>query len=51
MFAGKAGANPIEAPFRKGLPATNTLAYYKNPYNTAVKSFIVQTPGALTLQA
>ena len=28
----------------KGLPETNILAYYENPYNTAVKSFIVQAP-------
>jgi len=28
----------------KFLPETNTLAYYKNPYITAVKSFIVQAP-------
>ncbi len=26
----------------KSLPGTNTLAYYENPYITAVKSFIVQ---------
>jgi hypothetical protein len=51
MLVGKAGAYLIEAPFRKGLTETNTLAYYKNPYNTAVKSFIVQAPGALTSQA
>jgi hypothetical protein len=33
----------VIAPFRldwKGLPRTNTLAYYKNPQFTAVKSFI-----------
>ncbi len=29
----------------KGLPETNTLAYYENPQITAVKSFIVQAPG------
>ncbi len=28
----------------KGLSGTNTLAYYENPYITAVKSFIVQAP-------
>ncbi len=50
MFAVKAVAYPSEAPFRylasptnirlgwKGLPGTNTLAYYKNPLITAVKS-------------
>jgi hypothetical protein len=27
----------------KGLPGTNTLAYYENPQITAVKKFIVQT--------
>jgi hypothetical protein len=27
------------------LPETNTLAYYENPQNTAIKSFIVQAPG------
>jgi len=49
MFAGKAGAYPIEAPLSvplegrllasatnirlgwRGLPGTNTLAYYENP--------------------
>ncbi len=29
----------------KGLPRTNTLAYYKNLTITAVKSFIVLAPG------
>jgi hypothetical protein len=29
-----------------GLPETNTLAYYENPYITAVKCFIVQAQGA-----
>ncbi len=29
----------------KGLPGTNTLAYYENPQITTVKSFIVQAPG------
>jgi hypothetical protein len=29
----------------KGLPETNTLAYYKNPLITAVKSFEVHAPG------
>jgi hypothetical protein len=29
----------------RGLPETNALAYYENPYITAVKSFIVQAPG------
>jgi len=28
-----------------GLPKTNNLAYYKNPYITAIKSFIVEAPG------
>jgi hypothetical protein len=28
----------------KGLPETNSLAYYKNPYITAVNFFIVQAP-------
>ncbi len=28
----------------KGLPGTNTLAYYENLYITAVKSFIVEAP-------
>ncbi len=40
MFGGKVGAYPSEAPFRlgwKGLPETNTLAYYEN---YAVKSVI-----------
>jgi hypothetical protein len=30
----------------KGLPRTNTSAYYENPQIKAVKSFIVQAPGA-----
>ncbi len=29
----------------KGLPGTNTLAYYENPQITTVKSFIVQATG------
>ncbi len=29
----------------KSLPGTNTLASYKNPYITAVKSFITLAPG------
>ncbi len=29
----------------KGLPGTNTLAYYENPKITAVKSFIGVGPG------
>jgi hypothetical protein len=54
MFAGKARAYPSDAPFRystnirlgwKGVPGTNTLAYYKNLYLTAVKSFITLAPG------
>ncbi len=57
MFAGKAGAYPSEAPFRysnlgyanirlgwKGLPRTNTLAYYENPSIMAVKSFVGLAP-------
>ncbi len=28
----------------EGLPGTNTLAYYKYPYITVVKSFIIQVP-------
>jgi hypothetical protein len=31
----------------RGFPGTNTLAYYKNPYAAAVKSFIVQAPGGI----
>ncbi len=31
----------------RGLPGTNTQAYNENPYITAVKSFIVQTPRVL----
>jgi hypothetical protein len=30
----------------KGLPRTNTLAYYENPEIAAVKSFIAQASGA-----
>jgi hypothetical protein len=30
----------------KGLPGTNTLAYNKNLYITAIKSFIVQGPAS-----
>ncbi len=29
----------------RGLPGTNTLAYYENPKIMAVKSFMVQAPG------
>ncbi len=29
----------------KGLPGTNTLAYYKHSKTTAIKSFITWTPG------
>ena len=29
----------------KGLPGTNTLAYYENPFITAVKIFIRLDPG------
>jgi hypothetical protein len=32
----------------KGLPGTNTLAYYGNPQITAAKNFIVQAPGLLS---
>jgi hypothetical protein len=28
-----------------GLPKTNTLAYYENPYITTLKSFTVRAPG------
>ncbi len=60
MFAGKAGAYPSEgasllgrllaSPTNlrlgwKGLPRTNTLAYYESLKITTVKSFIVQGPG------
>jgi hypothetical protein len=59
MFVGKAGAFPSEgSPLKsrllsshtnirlgwKGLPEKNTIAYYKNPYNTAIKSSLVQAP-------
>jgi hypothetical protein len=58
MFAGKARVYQREAPLKcrllasptnirlswKGLPGTNTLAYYKNPLITVIKSFIVQAP-------
>ncbi len=37
---------PFQPSLMKGLPWTNPLAYYDNPSITAVKSFIVQTPGA-----
>ncbi len=60
MFAVKARAYPSEASFRcstldllandkldwKGLPGTNTLAYYENPYITTVKRFIGLAPGS-----
>ncbi len=29
----------------RGLPGTNTIAYYENPYITVVKSFTAQAPG------
>ncbi len=43
----------LSKPFQggKGLPRTNTLAYYKNPYITDVKSFIVQAHVTLTVSA
>ena len=53
LFVGKAGAYPIEEPFRcstnirldlKGLPGTNTLAYYENSWLTGKKSFITWAP-------
>jgi hypothetical protein len=56
MFADKVGAYPSKAHFRilalstnirlgwRGLPGTNTLAYYDNPQITAVKSFTVDAP-------
>ncbi len=31
----------------KGLPRTNTLAYYKHPFITAVTSFTILGPGVL----
>ena len=62
MFAGKEGAYPSEVPFRcstlgyapttnirlgwKGLPGTNSLAYFENPLITAVISFMIQAPRA-----
>jgi hypothetical protein len=57
MFMSKAGAYWIEAPFRilalliniildlKGLPGTNTLAYYDHELITALKSFSTLGPG------
>jgi hypothetical protein len=43
---GKAPALPANIRLGwKGLPGTNTLAYYENPYITAVRSFTVQAPG------
>jgi hypothetical protein len=30
----------------KGLPGTSAIAYYEKSYLTAVKSFIILTPGA-----
>ena len=34
----------------KGLPGTNTLAYYQKAYLTAVKSFITSATGPYLLQ-
>ncbi len=34
----------------RGLPGTNTLAYYENPEITVVKSLIVLTPGACVIK-
>jgi hypothetical protein len=34
----------------RGLPGTNTLAYYENPEITVEKSLIVLTPGACTIK-
>ena len=45
---GKLLASPINIRLGwKGLSETNTLAYYKYPYITAVKSFIVKAPGTV----
>jgi hypothetical protein len=41
MFSGKAGADP-RVEHLKVLPETKTLAYYENPFITAVKSVIAQ---------
>ncbi len=59
MFVGKARGLPEWSTFLaliqnirlgwKDLPGTNTLAYYKNPLITAVKSFIVQAPGGAAM--
>jgi hypothetical protein len=43
---GKAPALPANIRLGwKGLPEMNTLAYYENPYITAVRGFTVQAPG------
>jgi hypothetical protein len=34
----------------KDLPGTNTLAYYGNPYFTAVISFMILAPGCIDLK-
>jgi hypothetical protein len=34
----------------RGLTGTNTLAYYENPKITAIKSLIVQAPGAIVIK-
>jgi hypothetical protein len=64
MFVGKAGAYPIEGPFKcsilgltslvalptnnrlgwKGLPGTNSQAYYENSHLTVLKSFLTLAP-------
>jgi hypothetical protein len=46
---GQAPALPVNIRLGwKGLPETNTLAYYENPLITAAKSFIVQAPEVQT---
>jgi hypothetical protein len=45
---GWAPALPVNTRLRlKGLPGTNTLAYYENLQITAVKSLTVQAPGVI----
>jgi len=34
----------------KGLPGTNTLTYYENPYITDIKSFITLGPGVIAIK-
>jgi hypothetical protein len=52
LLYGRLGALPIDNRLGwKGLPGTNTLAYYENSKIMAVKSFITLAPGVNVIRA